>query len=234
MSERFNVKEISDQIGNRIAPKPVKTLEVEVAVSMDSPVLHSYLDAFYKELGILSRNRGGNVAFSFDDFRKYIATIVKSRVGYVNGERGVTVFYNDDIRVPAFLSNVLENLGLVSIPSRALELRPVYTGEDPGVDLRWMKDISRELKHYEDFGMHFAIGYSRDKEGEQHFMTLQMMEDKVMAMSDEANPAYALLASTLALQGLAAVLGAVNFRTEYAEVSHLQSLVIKFAEASKR
>lgn len=229
-SERFDVVSLSKQIDGRISPKPVEAEVVEITVGIDSPVLVSYLTAFYDQLEAIVHHQGGTLSITFEELETYIRAMIYSRVEYVNNRKPIC-HWRDELRVPAFLSIVLENMGKVDVADKGLLLVPKFRGEVPDVSLSWMQSISRKLKLFENHGVHFAEGYSRDTHGEYNFMTLELMNNKVMATENVAPPVYALLAGTLAIQGLSSVLSSQSFRVEYADVSHLANIVTRFAEA---
>jgi len=207
-----------------ITPVPAEYEVVEVKVNLVSQVLHAYGSELYSNVEGVVMMRGGSVPFTEEELQSYLQQLVRLRVDYVNNQR-VPYRPTDLIAVPAFVSVVLQNLGVVHHLELGLELRPVIDGGKGAwseEDLEVLKKVSRGIIAMGNYGLEYAKGYDRNKEGSFDFMTMSVLNDTVMGITREAHPVNALLASALALEGVEV---ALSPRIVYGTMSHFAMLV---------
>lgn len=222
---------ISGDIENLVTTQPVDYVTADVRISAASSVLKKYISELYQALEAEALVRGGRMTFDNEAFIRYVATIIKSRIDYVNNKHAILRF-DDKVRVPAFLSVALEQIGKVEIPEKGISLIPVYSGETELLTQEEALALSRKLAYFENHGFRFATGYSREREGEVGFMTMELIENKVMCDTNTHHPVYGVLAGFFEVTGLVKVLGAQAFRVKYTELSHVEQLVLRFVQGT--
>lgn len=216
------LKDVMSYIEKNVAPTPAAFDEVSVTVSCESKVLSTYVDELYSNIVMAVSMKGGTFTVSFDDFSKYINTIIKARIDYVNGERSI-FGPTERFVVPSYLSCVLSNVGRARHIEYGIELFPKIEG-----DVEVFKDkasamrISNALKLLRGIGFEYAEGFARSKEGSFDFMTMTLMEGIVRNVSKDPHPVFALLSSTLNVRGIETVLSP---RISYGREEHLANLV---------
>lgn len=211
-----------------VRPIPSEYTVTPVSIHLDAPVLTEYCEALFTSLNFTWCSRGGSeMPISLDELQAYVATLVKTRVDYVNGDRPL-FSPMERIVVPSFLSCVLQNVGVAVDVDLGVELRPVITEEPtPFLAKENMLVISRQLRGFQNMGFDFAEGYSRDRSGSWDFMAMAVVEGEVLRHDKSAHGVYALLASTLSIRGVETVLSP---RVNYGSVSHFRSLIAQVAE----
>jgi len=220
------LKDVMSYIEKNVAPTPAAFDEVAVTVDCESKVLSTYVDELYSNIVMAVSMKGGDFPISFDDFKKYINTIIKSRVDYVNypGNGKRSIFSpTERFVVPSYLSCVLSNVGRARHVDYGIELYPKFIGnvevfEDKASAMR----VSNALKIIKGIGFEYAEGFTRSKEGSFDFMTMTLMEGIVRNISKDPHPVFALLSSTLNVKGVETVLSP---RISYGREEHLANLV---------
>jgi len=226
---KMKLEDLTRRLDKTVVPTPVNYEQVDVSISASSPVFASYIKALYEEMESEVGLSGGRMSFTQEELVKYVSTLIATRVDYVNGTSPLFHF-KEKIRVPAFLSVALEQVGKVEVPEQGLSLKPVcLISKLELMDLGQVEQMSRKLAQLERLGFRFALGYSREKSGEVSFMTMELLEDWVMSDSMDQHPIMALFASFFSVTGLVKVLGASAFRVKYCELSRAEVLVQKFA-----
>lgn len=215
-----NLKVAKDLAEKRIASQPVSFDSHEVIISLDAEVLKEYKEELYASWDAAAAMRGITLPFSSDDLASYIDQLVVLRVKYVNGER-VAYGPTDRICVPSFLSLVLSNVGKVSNVDYGLELFPRVAVETK-IDSEFMMKMSRFIRALSHLGIEYAEGYSRNKEGSYEFMSMTLIDGFIRNPDKAAHPVFALMASTLGVRGIEAVLSP---RINYGSESHMRMLV---------
>lgn len=207
-----------------ITPVPAEYQVVDVNVDLTSAVLQAYGSELYSNIESTVEVRGGRVPFTEQEMHDYLGMLVRMRVDYVNGSR-VPFRPTDVIAIPSFVSVVLQNLGVVHHLELGLELRPVIEGEKKAWsedDIALMQKVSRGIMSMGNYGLEYAKGYDRNKEGSFDFMAMSVLNDSVMGTTRDVHPVNALLASTLSLTGIEV---ALSPRIVYGTVSHFTHLV---------
>jgi hypothetical protein len=207
-----------------ITPVPAEYEVVEVKVDLMSEVLDAYGSELYSNIENSVLMRGGRVPFTEQELHDYLSLVVRMRVDYVNGRR-VPFRPTDVIAIPSFVSVVLQNLGVVHHLELGLELRPVIEGENKAwseEDTSLMLKVSRGIMSLGNYGLEYAKGYDRNKEGSFDFMAMSVLNDMVMGTTRDTHPVNALLASTLSISGIEV---ALSPRIVYGSVNHFTHLV---------
>jgi hypothetical protein len=220
-------KNMQKVVEENVAITPAQFDEVEVEIHCRNEVLDSYIESLFFNLQTAIAMKGGKFDLSVEEFESYIFTLIKSRVDYVNRNRGrnkPTVFPTERIVVPSYLSCVLSNIGRARHTDYGIELLPkMVVGEDiKFLEKKEMVKISNQLKMLKGIGFEYAEGYTRSTDGSFEFMTMTMMDGYVRSISKDSHPVYALLSSTLNVRGIETVLSP---RISYGSIKHLVNLV---------
>lgn len=219
-------KNMSKFVEENIAVTPARFDEVKVFISCKNMVLDAYAEELYFNIQTAVSMKGGTFDLTAEEFMKYLITLVKARVDYVQG-RSPVVFPTDRIVVPSFLSCVLSNIGKARHLDYGIELVPEM---DPSIiesgtyftEKADVQRISNTLRLTTGIGLEYGEGYTRMREGSFEFMTMTMMGEYIYSISKDSHPVYALLSSALGVRGIEAVLSP---RITYGSVRHLANLV---------
>jgi hypothetical protein len=201
---------------------PCETTTVEVALSGRSRVLRAYVAELASNVETTVGIMGGSIELTEEDLSKYVAMLVKLRIDYVNNRKiPYGLRPTDHICVPSFVSLVLQSIGVVHHLELGLELRPVYI-DDEEIDPDFIIMISRKIAALGSYGLEYAKGYERSKDGSFEFMTMCVIDDKVMSFTRDKHPVFALLSSFLDVRGAETVL---QPRVTYGTTRHFASLM---------
>lgn len=188
---------------------------IEVFISSETEVFKEYSRRLYLSFAGAARLRGGTFPVAQEELEAYLRTFLKSRVDWVRSrtmnERLESNALRPNVRlaVPAFFTCVLGAIGESVDRERRLRLIPKWDDLDAGPFLTFedMQRISAELVAYESIGFEYGEGYHRDTDGTWEFMSLVVMENKVLGhRREEHTPTDALLASVVGVRGLEAIL----------------------------
>lgn len=204
----------------RIAKSPVAFDRVSVSVNLNAKVLTEYKRELFAEWQLAAQVLGRTLNFTEDDLNRYIDQIIAVRVMYVNGQR-VAITPTDNLAIPSFLSLVLSNLGLARDNTYGIELYPVLE-QSVDIDPEFLRSMSRNVRILSHIGVEYADGYSRSRDGSYEFMSMTLVDSYVRTWTKDSHPVYALLASTVGLRGIEAVLSP---RINYGSEEHMVSLV---------
>lgn len=221
----LKIKNIASE---QLSALPMSYDRHEVVVDLGAKVLTTYKSELYISWSLAAQMRGVNLPFSEEELGLYINYLVVLRVDYVNGKR-VKFPPTSGIAVPSFLSCVLSNLGMVKNLDLGLELYPVVDVSNvKGMNLteeeyeKFMFKMSGAIKTLANLGIEYADGYLRSRDGSYEFMSMSLIDGFIRNTSKDPHPVFALLASTLGVRGIEAVLSPrINYGTE----SHMVSLV---------
>lgn len=207
-------------VEGRIATAPVSYDRNEVIIDLDARVLSVYKRELFSAWDAAANFVGRVLPFTQEDLSRYIDMLVLTRIDYVNGKR-VDVKPTDGVVVPSFLSLILSNVGLAKNTELGIELYPVCHS-DLNIDVEFMLEMSRKIRLMSNYGIEYAEGYTRSRDGSYDFMSMSLVSDYVRNAANTAHPVYALLACTLGIHGIETVLSP---RINYGSVSHMTSLV---------
>lgn len=208
-----------------IQPVPFEFDRVSVSINPNAQVFTTYVETLFQELDSATTLMGGGLPFTHEQLLAYCQNLVKIRVDFVNRNRAM-FGPTDKLAVPAFLSVVLENIGLAEDLDRGLELYPTLVPFESAMDVSAMSAMSTRLKTLSRYGFEYADGYSRDRSGSWEFMTMSLIEGYVRSLSREAHPVYALMASVFAVHGVEA---AISPRVTYGSEANFIRLVRQLA-----
>lgn len=195
--------------------------EVEITLHPeDSEVFGSYVDQLARSIDQECSIRRMDSPVSKQELEDYVRALLEARVRNVRGEKS-DFTSRDDLIVPSFFSIILENVGLAYEPTLEIKLVPKIEYKNP-LKLEGVKEISRKLRSLGQFGFQYALSLPRDSRGSWDFMAMQWANDAVTRHDKLAHPAYALLASVLALKGLETALVG---RVTYGKVGLFRSLI---------
>lgn len=202
-----------------LAPRPVNVIIEPVSISF-GPAFDAWVEMYFSrcEAIVLTRSNGV-LGFTLEEFRKYVRTLITSRIDYVNSEPYV-VGPTDPIVVPTLINLALAGIGAVDLNEVGLKFRPIYTGNRTELlelgeilSAAEMARISQLMEPLAYMGLQFAIGYERDKKGAFDLMAQQYVRNHpegggVYSHSREPHPGFAPVAFMLELQQMNSWLGA--------------------------
>lgn len=231
MSTQDTSRRVPADLANHVrgvAIRPVDFQQVDVAINLNEGLL-TFIEQYYDAIGQRLNQQGANVVpFTVDELRRYVITLIKSRVMWVRNERRIPIHYSERVVVPAFLNFVLSGIGRVELPDLGIELIPQFFESAQGsvvstevIDPQVEQPVavsqvmskeeaiifSNKLKPLSRLGFEFAEGYARDKTGVLDLMVLQMIEDTILSHTDKSHPAYAVAAYFLGLLQVTNLLG---------------------------
>jgi uncharacterized protein YeaC (DUF1315 family) len=214
-------------VKGKVFPRPVEFTTIQVEVSLDSIVFSSWFsENFYQANQTVEKTGGRIVGFSEEEYRRYLMTVLVSRVQYVNNQRPI-LRWNDGIMVPAFFAVCLAKIGRAVDDALGIQLIPTISFEDHEVmTLEEALSFSMRLRFIHRLGFTCADGYMRNKEGVFDAMSFFCTEDFVFSVTDRAPEALSVVASFLGVRGIETLLAP---RVNYAVTSHLATLVRQLA-----
>lgn len=224
--------------------------QVEVSIDpAESLVFCEFVLKSFDAMSAAMENGGGKLGFSLVEYASYLLTIVYARCEYVRTGRAV-IRPQDDVPVPAFINLVINQIGFCTNDELGVHLRPTYVTTlkqfkvpeerllfslfadhdswQPSVDFNSMSrnqidTFALKLRNLRKFGFIFSDNpFSREREGDWEFMALQVMDNSVMAVGDNATPVHAMLASVLSLKQLQSVMLP---RVNYGPLTYFKSLI---------
>lgn len=205
----------------QLSVAPYEYTVQEVEVNLDSEVLSAYVNELFSNLQFAVESRGGSVPFTHDELLNYIKALIASRIAYTRGEGGrKMVGPTSHVAVPSYISVLLDNIGRAVDQDLGVELLPSAV-ESP-LTLEEVTAMSGKLKVLGHYGFEYGTGFSRDRHGSWDFMAMTLVDGEIRRHNQESHPVYALLASTLSLKGVEAVLSP---RVTYGNERHLSSVV---------
>lgn len=214
-------------VKGKVFPRPVDFQTIEVNVSLDSIVFSSWFtENFYQANQTVEKTGGRIEGFTESDYRRYLMTVLVSRVQYVTNQRPI-LRWNDGFMVPAFFAICLAKIGRATDDSLGVQLIPTVTYDPADVmTLEEALSFSMRLKFIHRLGFTCADGYMRNKEGVFDAMSFFCTEDFVFSVSDKAPEALSVVASFLGVRGIETLLAP---RVNYAVTQHLAVLVRQLA-----
>lgn len=130
-------------VGKKLTPMPDKQdtpYDVQFTLCADGHMLAEYANVEFEAIRAYYKDKnGGEPGFTLEDFKKYINTLVFSRIQWVRG-RHYIIHPNDKVAVPAFLSVVLMNIGRAEETSLGISLLP---------DLRKTDDVLFRIQEFD-------------------------------------------------------------------------------------
>lgn len=172
---------------------------------------------------------------SEDEYLAYNKTMVYSRVAWVNNDYYI-IHPNDNVAVPAFLDNVLKNLGKAEDLTTGITLRPVISsikveGQTNAEKEKSLLDqgllskqrcleIAKILRSIP--GITVGKGYIKDRSGTFGFMSMQTVGDYIKNNTAQHHPVMALLASIVEPH---LVCEALSPTVRYGGKNHLRGLL---------
>lgn len=226
-----------------LRPRPIKFNEATVTFSVDDGVLCDYLQAEYQAIEYEFGRTFSEMKFTQDEFIQYCKTFLVSRIAWVNGFSNLLLIRPEARLIcPAFLAQVLMNVGIATDDHIGFEIRPGFkewnvekattkvsrndlaliknlTGFDVLSDER-VREISFWLGQLENYVG--AFGYLKDRTGSWDFMTMSLVQQEVLAPENTSHGVYAIMAATLGNQ---LVHAALSMKVTYGDVAIFKSLV---------
>jgi len=212
-----------------LVQRPVDVRDVEVEISFGEP-MDEWIEEHYSYMDATLSATGGQLRFSVDDYRKYIRTIIVSRVNWIRGKRYVA-HPTARFAVPTLISALLAAVGVVSLDDQGLVLLPTVSEPGELMNEDELKAVSNRLEVMAHHGFVFALGYERDKRGAFDLMVQQYLVNGeegpgVYSHTKSAHPAFAVLAYFLQLKQMQDLLGArIVYGNRASMRSHLRGLV---------
>jgi len=220
---------------HRITPIPIAVQDEDVTINLGH-AFDDFVSEYYQRLVSSVEMGGGRFQLELVDFRKYIATLVASRVDYVRG-RTYTVAPRDSILVPTLVNLALAGIGKVVIDEVGITLVPEHgVKKENQLSYLEMDTISKKLELFRHtMSFTFSRGYELDKRGAFDLMALQYIEgskevatlDGVYAHNKQPSAAYAPVSYFLGLKQLHTLLGArIMYADSVTLMTSLRSLAV--------
>lgn len=177
-----------------VAPSFIKAQDVQVTFLSEGNLIDKYSDIDYKALEYELKTQP--LDFTMEEYRMYNRAVVKSRVDYVSGIKPL-IHPTDHIAVPAFLENIVMQIGLCQDLKLGVTIKPAPIEDDDSSSLALdkIRSISMRLESIPGFACGF--GYPRDKSGSWDFMTMQLIDNQIVRHESTAHPVYALMAAVV-------------------------------------
>lgn len=210
---------------NNFQPQlPVNTIEVKVKIDLSS----MFVDAarMYSMEAERVMRFTSNVLFQVteEEFLKYFKTLLYLRVARVNNVQNETLkAYRSDMRnylIPAFVSTLINSIGLASDNNYGFSFRPLYSIE--GTDVMTpteMWDVTRRLKTLNVEGLVcIETGIAMSPLGELAMMATLNVQGEVLGYKKD-HPIYGFYASFFKHQLVDSTINASAFRIRYGSES---------------
>lgn len=232
---------------DKFAPSRARTDEVAVVINLGE-AFDEYLRMYYRRLTAAVDHKGGRLSFSGEDFRRYIVTLLDSRVKHVMRYKGAPrpiVHHNTDAAVPTLVEKALSSIGKVKLNDVGITLVPAFTPEeDELLSITQFNEMTMELQTVMANGFTYGdVAYDRKPEGAPDLMVMQYLQNGLRDVepapygrraepgvySHEAkSPAFAPMAFLLGLRQMQSLLGARIF---YADTSAFEEHLVNLAAA---
>jgi len=195
----------------RFVPRPVDVQEVPVLINL-SQAFDDFVAEYFQFAETTLAAHGGSWNLDLDTFRKYVRTLIHSRVKWVRRER-YTVHPTDNVVVPTLISHALAAMGRVDLDEVGIVFVPDYNPvKEEVLTADQALQVSAALKPLSFMGFSFARGYERDRRGAFDLMALQYLENHekgpgVYGHDRKAAQAFAPVSYLLGLRQLQTLLG---------------------------
>lgn len=231
----------------KFSPVRATSDRVPVAINLGEP-FERYLQMYYRRLTAAAELKGGRFSLAYETFRRYIFTLLASRVNHVNRQEGApapVVHYNAEAAVPSLVEKALSSIGRVTLKESGITLVPTFVVDKELLLTRQeFSDVTLSLRMFEDLGFQFAdVAYPRNVEGTPDLMSMQFLQNGLADVQPapynrptpsgvyshaEKSPVYAPIAFILGLRQLQSLLGA---RVFYADEATFEEHLIVLAAA---
>lgn len=208
------------------------SIEQEAVISLDgkSIVFAGYAELTYAEMRSETSYYGTELPLALDEWVNYLKTFLSSRISHCNYDsRNIVVYPSDYLRIPAFFELALEQIGRVTDELTGKTLVPKFEAEDDWkpLTIEQCKDISRRLAPLETRGFSFSKGYIKDRKGSWEFMSMEVLNGVVRALSRDYHGLYAMFAGLLHNRGISAVM---TPQINYGTMDAVRRMVIEHAQ----
>jgi len=184
----------------RPSPLPQKTIEVKLNVRSGGVVLDSFVKEMCSQFRLYSASNTEPITET--EFAEYCEFLIAWRVAYVQGLRCKMPHPRTGLAVPAMISQLCKQIGIVHIVDAAVEVVPILENS-------WIKDDATVVSKLENahststkfrffaerLGMEYAPGLSTDKAGGYDFMLFQVVNNQIVTPNPDAAGIVALLAA---------------------------------------
>lgn len=189
---------------------PVGEVRVPVLINL-SEAFNDWTESYHRSAVMALSSRGGVFTITLDEFKRYILTLVCSRVDYVNNDNPI-VKPHLPLRVPTLVHVALQGIGEAETEQTGVTFVPVHEVDRASLFPRAeMIEISDRLADLEWVGFNFANGYDRDSKGAYDLMAMQYLQQTLRAgvYSHDRTPAiaFAPIAYFLGLKQVHSLLG---------------------------
>lgn len=196
-ASRNQFKTAEDMVRS-VAPSYIEWQEVDVRFN-DSDLIHEYCVALVDSV-LVEIDSFGLTAEEVED---YLFTLLWMRIAIVTDRVSLIREYTRDVVVPAFWSQYLEQVGIVTLDDYGVRLTPSIerTPLSPEVFNRMtivMKKLNRTSISY-------AKQLPRDRRGSEKFMTLQRIGQTVVSHRNDVEPWTAFCGAFVAMEQLTSV-----------------------------
>lgn len=209
-----------------IRPEPVDFQVHRVTLNPEnSTVFQEYTEALVHNLNAQAEAYGSSLRVGLDEMRSYLLRLLRERVAQVTRD-GKQLIGRSSVVIPSFWVIVLENVGRASDETLGLTLIPEMEDIHEFSTYSDIDAFSSKLRAFSRYGLSFGDQMPRDLTGSWEFMTCQVIKSFVLRHDSSCHPVYALVASTMEMNSLGAV---ITPRVQYGHTEHFRQLVREFA-----
>jgi hypothetical protein len=231
----------------KFSPTKAKSDEVPVLINLGE-AFDRYIRMYYRRLQSAVDHKGGTLGFDVVAFRKYIYTLIDSRVKHVMRYAGAPrpiVHYNTEAAVPTLVEKALTSIGRVKLDKLGIIFVPAFEATpEELLTIQEFNELTLELQTVMANGFTYGdVAYDRKPEGAPDMMVMQYLHNGLADVQAppfdrrtepgvyshaEYSPAFAPLAFLFGLRQMQSLLGA---RVFYADESAFEEHLINLAAA---
>lgn len=201
-------------------PTSVPTDTLHVKVSTDN-LFGQYAKAWLAEAYRVAPNRADQVQLTDDELHDYIVYLVKQRIDMIHGERRQPGRLRT-LYVPAFISYVMRQIGIVNIREFGLRLDPVMEEDVKFSDEDALR-ISEKVGSFEDDLQVEQNVFPFDPSGDKDVMSLALIDGYVRGFKHVEHPVSTYISAFLGMKLREESAFSALYRVQYDDVAFIQS-----------
>lgn len=172
----------------------------EVPVNFGKPdLLSDYADALADSVLV----ELDSFQLNAQEVEDYLLTLLWIRINYVNNRMSAISGYTRDVVVPAFWSQYLEQVGVVTLDDYGIQLFPTMDREPLSAEVFNQRTIV--MRKLSRTSIAYAKQLPRDRRGSEKFMTLQRIDNDIVSHRNDVEHWTAFCGAFVAMEQLTAV-----------------------------
>lgn len=206
--------------GTKVTTASQETIEVELNPDL---MVKDFAKAYANELLRLNPTRYKSEPISEDELFEYFKAILKIRVEMISNDCP-NFRQAKRILIPTWIQFVISKLGIVADRSRGLLFKPKFTYS---YDLPKVLEISSRLEPYQADGLAMHLdAFPREWQGDYNVMSMAIVNDYVMSITDQAHPVHSYVAGFLGHKLVEEQVFGMLYRIRYDEYSFILQQII--------